>query len=366
VHPKALAESRQWFDCVALLTHPAVRSGSAWADECWRLYEESGYFRLSGKSPMDFVPLRCSFTEAARRLDRAPSLGRHLVWCAETGEAQATIAFFKVYHHSYMPSQLAKRPRRTLQGASNREVLRQIICSSYEHILPESDFRWFIMYTQVASGWTRAVHYDFPRRCASSKACTVRFRALEVSCGSGFSTVPSSEVGPARTEEIAQLLRLLALLRPSPYLEAFDFVPSRFHLTALQQEWDRAGLGRERAVFVARREGTPVAAAILERAAPGVQLYGLLDAVRLFPLQTPCESDWADLLAAACAWYAARGNCSFVCLLEDDVALPPCLMEKMCDLGLADAAVLAAECLPDLLEHVFEITAPQVEGQTPE
>jgi hypothetical protein len=46
-------------------------------------------------------------------------------------------------------------------------------------------------------------------------------------------------------------------------------------------------------------------------------------------------------------------------MLEDDGALPADARAGMVDMGEADMTILAAELLPELLEHLCEVTAPR-------
>jgi hypothetical protein len=210
------------------------------------------------------------------------------------------------------------------------------------------------------------VHHDLPARYVESgQAAVVRFRAVEVACdahaeadrtpdcGLGY------EVGVATEEETALLLQEIARTRPKAYVEALDFVPERFELTEICEDWSLAGLGRRRAALVARRNGKPVAAAVLESADEGTHLFRLLDLVRLFPLAPAGEDANAALLDAARVWFRSMDKTSFVAYLEHDTPMPEAFTSTTRDLGLADYVVLSADLLPELLEHVVEVTAPR-------
>jgi hypothetical protein len=167
------------------------------------------------------------------------------------------------------------------------------------------------------------------------------------------------EISPAKPAEIGGLLRFLARSRPRPYVEALDLVPERFDLASIKAIWGRAGLARERAVLIARRDQQPLAAAVVEAAEDGLHLFHLLDAVRLYPLAPGGEASFCSLLKEARSWYLRKGKEVFVCLLEGDTLLPTDLLEGLRDLGLADMSILSAELLPELLEHIHAITVPR-------
>ena len=115
---------------------------------------------------------------------------------------------------------------------------------------------------------------------------------------------------------------------------------------------------------MARRGGEPVAAAVLEDAEEGAHLFHLLDLVRVYPLAEGGEAHLGALLQAAREWYAGRGKRQFVCFLEEDVA-PPEVPQGVQDLGVADMAIHSADLLPDLLEHIYEVTVPRGRGRAP-
>jgi hypothetical protein len=117
-------------------------------------------------------------------------------------------------------------------------------------------------------------------------------------------------------------------------------------------------------VLVARDRHCALAAAIVETADDGLHLFGLFDSVRLFALSSGGERAYGALLAAAQRWYGSMEKGSFVAFLEDGVEIQPKALAGAEDLGLADFVVLSSEHLPELLEHVYEITAPRRESGT--
>ena len=163
---------------------------------------------------------------------------------------------------------------------------------------------------------------------------------------------------PADEEDAALLLSALARMRPKAYLDALDLTPAQFDLASHASAWRAAGLGRERATIVARRRGAPVAAAILESAEDGAHLFRLLDLVRLVPLAQGASEHYPHLLRQASRWFAERGKQSFVLLREEGTEVDLSRVEGTLDMGLADMSILSAALLPELLERVYEVTAP--------
>ena len=122
--------------------------------------------------------------------------------------------------------------------------------------------------------------------------------------------------------------------------------------------WKRAGLARDRVTLIARHNGRACAAAVCELVEDGLHLFGLLDVVRLFAITPGGRATFTALLEASRDWYASRGKTGFAYFCEtEDYA--HATAADLVDLGTADMTVLAAELMPDQLEHAWEITAPK-------
>ena len=353
--------SATWLAMVTRQLHPTTAIGSRWADATWRLYQRAGYFRLSNKSDADFAALREDFMRVSRRFDEAPELGVQTVFPSEDGEVVAALSAVRLYSGSWFGYQMAKVSGEAPDGTSGRDVLRDLHVRTYEHVQRDPAARWIIGFPQVKRVWSRLVHYDLPRRYErTGMAAIVRFRALELDSHAPSSAHhPELEIAEAGATDRAIFFRRVAAERPAAYVEALDLVPARFDLTKHHAALRAAGLGAERTLIAARRHGRLVAVALLESNADGLHLFRLLDAVRLYRITDDGHREFPALLDAARAWYRARGKQRFVCMLEDDGALPAEARAGMVDMGEADMTILAAELLPELLEHLCEVTAPR-------
>src|SRR5204862_4624086 len=109
---------------------------------------------------------------------------------------------------------------------------------------------------------------------------------------------------------------------------------------------------RCRALRVARVHGRPVAAAILERGEPGINLFHLLNGVRLAVLPAgevmpveEREAALAALLLDASRWYSEAGAQGYVYYQELDVGTHADVA-GLKDLGLGYVWALSARLLP--------------------
>lgn len=360
-----------WRKFVSRLLYPTTRNGEGLHPAVWDLYHRAGYFHLSGKTPEAFNKLEQSFQRNARCIDAHPEVGCLVAWPVDEGKAAfATIMMLKIYANSWFGCHMAKVPGDAPSGASGRQVLRDMHLHAYEHIQLDPDLKWVIGYPQVKQVWSRSVHHDMPRRYTNAGlACIVRFRALEIQADAQLpDPPPGMEIGTATSDEIALLLHQFASNRPRAYMEAYDLTADRLDLRANKRLWNAAGMPRDREVRVARVHGQPVAAAVLESAAEGLHLYGLLDVVRPFPLvedlavATPAME---ALLRSARDWYRGHRRDAFTSFIEDDRWIGPATMGRVSDMGLADMTILSAQLLPELLEHLIEVTAPKTMPSVP-
>jgi hypothetical protein len=356
-----LEENTSWFDLVNDQIHSETRVGSRFGEETWDLYDRCGYFTLSGKSPADFAPLRQAFLSTSRQLDHAPHLGCHVVSAASTGGVRAALSVLKVYRGTWLGYQMAKTSG-DIDGIPGRAILRDIHLRAYEHVQRDPQVAWVLGYVQVKRVWSKLAHYDMPlRHVASGDAAIVRFRALEVPCTAHReeTNAPEVQVGTASRTEALKIAGAIRRLRPWQYADALDLVPERIQMEEIRRSWNRSRFERERGLLVARVHGVAVAAAIVEIGAEGMHLFNLLDLARLYPLTAAGVAHFPRLLEAAKAWFLERGRSKYVLFQEEDMVLPDEVVAGFGDMGQADMTILAAARVPELLEHVFEITAPR-------
>ncbi|PTL81560.1 hypothetical protein [Vitiosangium sp. GDMCC 1.1324] len=352
-----LDESR-WVRLVSLALCPSTRGGEALLEPLWELFVDSGYFNLAGKTTAHFEALRSSFLETSHCAAHLPRLFCQTVWPSERG-VEATLSSVRPYRHSWLVHQLAKRPGKPAQEVPPGQILRDIHVRTLEHAQSDPDFRWLVAYVESTVPLIERVHMVYAQaHAASGEALLMPVRLMDVNCDEPSGLPPRGfELGPARFEEKALLAEEIARTRPACYVDALDLSRERLELRDTAAAWRAAGLERERHILVARRNGVPVAAIILELGQPGTNLFRLLDAARLFPLALEGPDAYVALLDEARAWYARRGRTSFVLLredgddgyaaaarLHDEPAAKPCLW------------LLSARLLPEFLEYVSEAT----------
>ena len=361
VRPLDAQGAEAWRALVEAQMHPTTQVEGEWSDATWKLFERSGYFRLPGKTPEDFEDLRPTYDATQARLEGRTSLGYRVVRPA--GKAlEASLSVAKPYEGSWMAHQLARQQVPGMR-TSTREALRDIYLRGYEPTQVDPDVKWFIAFCEANVRWVRFTKFDFATWYEhTGQTCLVPFRLMEAEVERPWELPVGIDVGTPTADERARFFARVASTRPVAYREALDLVPERFDLLNAKAQWGEAGLGRERTLLVARHGGQPVAFAVVESAQPGLNLFNVLDGVRLVSLVDDSLPEAQDammaLLSHAADWYRARGRKVFVHYVESENVM---YVERaaLADLGEGKLWVISANLLPEFLEHLHESTTPR-------
>jgi hypothetical protein len=366
VVPASPEEALGWWSLVEELSHPGTRVAGNWHQGTWELFERSGYFRLSGKTPEAFRRLQAEYGEAYARLEGRRQLGCRVVRPLPQGGVEASLSWLKPYSGCWLGHQLARQASKG-DGARTtaREALRDIYMRGLEPTLMDPEVKWFLAYCEANVRWVRFTVFDFGEWYESTgRTCLLPFRFMEGRTEPGRALPEGYTLGEPTEAERQALFARLRALRPVAYQEALDLVPERFDLAATRRQWQEAGLERERGVMVARKDGRALAVGILETAHPGLNLFHVLDGIRMVPLvdESSPEAQEAQeaLLVGAAEWYRQRGRAVFVHYVETEhVAYTE--RAGLEDLGEGRMFIMSTQLLPEFLEHLCEATTPRAE-----
>ncbi|APR83158.1 Hypothetical protein A7982_08507 [Minicystis rosea] len=359
VKPSFPEDEDAWTQFVLRTLNANTDSGPEWTEKMWELFNTSGYFNLSGKTPHEFDELKRSFCVVAEKTSSESRLSCQAVWPSERG-VEASCSVVKAYEGTWMLHQVAKRRGGGFKpGGQVAHVLREIYLRSFEHAQADPDFRWAISYVEASVPWMQRSHIAFAAQHeASDMAMALPFRLMEAVCSErGEIGNVRYDISPMSAGERIILLSSIAQSKPVPYIESLDLVPSRFQMGETERRWGDAALDRRRITLVAREGTRAVAAAVLETGDIGTNLFRLLDGVRLFPLASDGHEAFPALLDAARTWYADRGRASFIYFWEDLHREEHTRMARLRDLGEGCFWAVSADLLPEFLEFVFERTA---------
>jgi hypothetical protein len=356
VRPRTERDTLLWTRLVSQALCPATRTSEDFLAPLWELYCASGYFNMASGSAEHFDTLRRSFFDLGKHAARLPQLFCQTVWPSERG-VEASLSSMKPYRHSWLLHQLSRRPGQPDNAPQvPGQVLRDTYLRTLEHAQSDPELRWVVCYAESSVPWVYRTHVRFARRMQDGgQSLVMPVRMMTADCGEPSGRpVGDLEIGVATIGEKYLLAGELARTRPACYVEALDFTRERMDLWSIARTWQGAGLERERRILVARRDGVPIAALVLELGHPGSNLMRLLDAARLFPLAPEGREAYVALLDEARRWYALRGRTSFVYLCEDDgeyaqaarlnddPSARPCLW------------IISASLVPEFLEHLHE------------
>lgn len=355
-HP---SDEPAWVRFVSQTLCPTTRTSENLLEPLWDLFIMSGYFNLAGKTAEDFDILKRDFVTLARRAAQIPQLFCQTVWPSERG-IEATLSFAKVYRNSWMLHQLAKRPGKPPAVAHvPGQILRDIYLRTFEHSQSDPDYKWALSYAESTTAFVEKSHLRYGRRMAHTGQSLVMPVRMMHANSNEFSGVPADGIqfDLATAEEKGLLLEEIARTRPPCYIEALDFTPERLEMRAMVDTWRGYGLQRERQILVARRDGRPLAALILETGEPGTNLFRLMDAARIFPLAPDAKQVYVPLLDEARRWYLERNVDTFLYLREDqDTSYAHAAHLHDSDEAEPFLWIISSKLVPDFLEYVSELT----------
>ncbi len=356
IEPVTLADRLLWQRHIESILYPETSTRGRL--RLWDVFEQAGYFQLSGKQAADFQSLRSAHRHSSQLLSKAPHLGCQVSWPA-VGRPRATITHLRIYSKTWLISQLSKSRAGTPGGPEGRVILERLYKRAYEQALAQSDTTWFLVYVKDdAPRWSHQLHERLPRRLEQAgDACVLPFHAWEVAAGSPRASPGPFVIASPTQAELEVLLTHLTSSRPLAYREALDLTPASLSLDDLAAAFAEGGLARQRELLVARANGTPVAFAVLELAEPGLHLFRLLDCLRIYVCGPGGALASDDLLDAARAWFSAQGRDRFVYLEEPgarDADVPRDAVDPVdaVDLGRASLSVFHARHIADFFEQV--------------
>lgn len=367
--PLNAEEALAWRALVEDQMHPRTKVAGDYNGGVWDLFEKSGYFRLSGKDPTKFEAFKREFHDTQNKLQGQHRLGLRVVRPMEGG-VEATLSVVKPYAGSWMAHQLARQqpPGMNNKRASAREALRDIYLRAYEPTQLDPEVKWFFAYAEAHVRWTRFTKFDFAQWYEhTGQSALIPFQLMEGETDREWAPIPEGiELAAPTAEELTLLFQRLEATKPVAYREALDLVPERFELTSTKALWNQARLTREREAFVARHNGKAVAIGIVEAANPGLNLFHVLDGVRIVPLveddsQPEVQDGMLGLLTRAADWFRERNRRVFVHYVETKSVM---YAERavLADLGEGLIWIISSGLLPEFIEHLCESTTPRSEG----
>jgi hypothetical protein len=357
VAPLNPQEEVAWWRLISQVLHPSTASGEPGPEPLWELLTRAHALPLAGRYT-SLPSLKGAFLESGRRAAQAPQVFCQGVWRSPQG-VEASLCALKAWQHTW----LLAPPVQRVQGPSGLPgpARRELYLRALEHAQGDGDFRWAVALVEAEDPWLRPVHTRFTERYSGSGQVLLQpLRLMEVGCAEPLTTGREGcTVALATPGERLLLTEHLTRTKPACYLEALDLTLARLDMQGIALQWRRLGLERQRRILVARCQGEPVAAAVLESGPAGTHLLGPVEGVQLFAFTPWGRNTYTALLEEARQWFARAGRSSFLLLGEDEGWQPPAAA-PLYPLGRVWQWVLPARLVPEFLEHVHETAlAPQ-------
>ena len=347
-----------WHELWEESAHPHTQAGQTWIEDHWDLFLASGFFHLSNKQPTDFSQLKKQFSQASQIFDQHPELGCQSVWPSERG-VEATVSTMKMYEKAWLIYQVAKYKKNEGIPFPGRHILRSIFLRAMEHpTIHDEDCDWIVAFSEAHIKWNKAMLVDFADKYASVDwGYSTAFHLMEGSAVT-LPTLPTKglKISRATEDERAIVLQKLQQQYPIAYTQPLDLCEERFMLPTLTSSWQDVGLQRHRDMLVAKRGGQIVACAALECGSIGTSLFGLSDSVRCYSLAPSGRQAYPALLESCREWFASRGHTRFLYINELSQT-DHATQLGFKDLGKGYFFTLSKHIIPDILEHIYQMSA---------
>lgn len=351
-------------DDISSVLYTRSEAGTASPETLWSIYDESGYFQLSGKTSADFAKLRGPFVRANVKLSHAPSVGAHIV----SGDTDVTMHQLQQWPGAWLLYHVSRRRQPQGVGEVGAGALYEAYRHAYEYVC-QRGAQWLVTYVQKSATWSRNVHVDVPAEFVSSEHASVtEFSAYEVPTDLHVAISDQVHVRELRDSDQAKATAAFTRDFSEPYIRALA-LDTLTQSADRDGHWTAAGLERQRVVMIAEVEGEACALSVLDVTEEGLHLFRLTDSCRIYSLGESLQpTTFAALLNHACQWFASRGRSHFVHFAREDEAFlldVERAAERVVPLGDAWMTVLDASRGPDLIERIREFVTrphPMVHG----
>lgn len=299
-----------------------VRAGARFSDAAWRMLCEAQRSAADGQTLLPAAYHRDAFFAFNHRLECARSLGQQLVWQDAEG-IDASVAWVKPFALTQVLHHLGCAHN---DAASRRSVHELLLCC-LEMALADKQTRHLAAFVEQGVGLDRFEMLPFAQLRQDSghaQALPARYFDVDTLCDAKVSFDARLAVRPATDHDAGAIADAVVAHRGGLYAHAFDMTAQTLFAKQACEAWAQAELMRERHVMlVCGPKHKPLVAAILDRVAPGADVFGALDTMVLVPLHTQgLGSDEQAILSLALAyaknWFLLRGAGQFRFVDLDD------------------------------------------------
>lgn len=337
-----------WIEQILVRLNPEVEEATPFTlEEAWEVFDRSGY--LEEKPTEGLLALREPFLATWQNLLRGRDGAR--LWLHRGGRpAVGTISTTRVYSHTWLVHHLAVD--HALPAARKLLVLADLAPRSAAQWLAgcQPDGHLLVFY-DARSRFNEAPYTAFFATQAKVSQRSLRLRELPVDAPCPGEEDARAWARPATPDELQRVSATLRDRDGALSHRAFDHAPE----TLATRDWAGSGLERWREVLVAGYGASaPCAFAVLEGAAPALNIFSLYDTVRVVLWQEGATTPAVlrAILGEARSRYRALGRRSFLALCgAGDAELPGAALFE----AAAVRAVVSPDVLPLWLRHLEQL-----------
>jgi hypothetical protein len=339
-----------WIEQILVRLNPEVEEATPFTiEEAWEVFDRSGY--LEEKPKEGLLALREPFLATWQKLLRGRDGAR--LWLHRGGRpAVGTISTTRVYSHTWLVHHLAVD--RALPAARKLLVLADLAPRSAAQWLAgcQPDGHLLVYYDATTTFNASPYTAFFASRAQGGEVAqrSLRLRELPVDGPRAAGADLHAWVRPATPDELRRVSTTLRARDGELAHRAFDHAPE----TLARRDWAGSGLERWREVLIAGQgPSAPSGFAILEGAAPALNIFSLYDTVRVVLWERETSpAVLAAILDEVRGRYRALGRRSFLELSgEGDVELPTTPAFE----AAAVRAVVSPGVLPSWLRHLEQL-----------
>jgi hypothetical protein len=270
--------------------HPHVRPlGPCDPPRVWELLDRTGY--LDEKPRERTEPLGASFRDAWSRLALAPGVGGSLL-LHDSEALRGAVFQSQAFPGTFILHQLALDLRSPERDVPRPVIAGQIYRSLFHLCTRAPALRHTLAIFNDEKAWSGYLYDEFFALAGDHARYSVeRLRLVEKTLSrasrSGGEPAPGIAIRPYVAGDREAIESAVRRDMPALAAEALALAPLDPDLRGLDAEYRLVGLRRTREVRVAVRDGRAVGALAIDRASPGINIFGLLDAVLPVALESP-------------------------------------------------------------------------------
>lgn len=341
----------KWRKLVERIIHPNTRRS---ATDVWEIFKSSGYLNLAEMS-VDLDNLREQFLSAYTIIACNPNLGCQINWF-DKNMPLGVVTNIKLHENCWASGQLAVQ-NKFVDGKAGK-ILEDLYLHYYEHSLsvPKTP-KWYLTYVQTGAHWSKKIHIDGPKQFKNKNFLIEDITVFEMSVFGSSKSFDESIIIHEHNEKklIEDFINLMKITKSEIYCSALGFENISSLLEEnIKQEWQQVGLERDRAVFVASKNGKIISGVVVDYTQPGLHVFGLMDTMRFYSFDECGYEAFDQLLYKTKQWFINHNLKTFI-FIRDDVKITD---EMVGGQKLSDAymTLMLLEDFPDIMELIYKET----------